>query len=120
MAVDILINGGRPFHLGVAGHVGLTPKVLTVLVRRGVLRRPLRAVYVDAHVPDTRDLRIDCLRLVLPHRAVIWGRTVAWLWGIDSFARVTGSCWIPSVRFHITVADRVTPTCVLSSRSFTW
>ncbi len=29
MAVDILINGGRPFYLGVAGHVGLTPKALT-------------------------------------------------------------------------------------------
>lgn len=51
-----------------------------------MLRRLLRGVYVDAAAPDTRELRIAALALVLPPDGVAWGRTAAWMWGFDCFA----------------------------------
>lgn len=80
------INHGQPFHRRMAGQLGFTPHQLSRAVASALLRRPLRAVYVDAATPDSRDLRIACLRLVLPPRAAVWGKTAAWIWGIDSFA----------------------------------
>jgi hypothetical protein len=83
--MESLVSGGRPFHRRQAGRHGFTPYQLACAVATGVLRRPLRAVYVDARVSDTRDLRVECLALVLPPRAVVWGKTAAWVWGVDSF-----------------------------------
>lgn len=100
MHADPLVASGLPFRVDDAHLFALTPRRLSELVRRGVLRRPLRRVYVDARVPDTRDLRIHCLALVIPPYAVVWGRTAAWLWGLDTFAPgerelLTPECVVP-------------------------
>ncbi len=81
-----LINGGRPFHRSRASFVGFTEPALTAAVRAGRLARPLAGVYVDRLVPDGRDLRLSCLRLVLPDHAIVCQRSAAWLSGIDVFA----------------------------------
>jgi hypothetical protein len=46
-------------------------------------RRLLRGVWAPADLPDTRELRLSALRLVLPPQAVLRGLTAAWLYGAD-------------------------------------
>lgn len=46
----------------------------------------VRGVWVAAEAPDTRELRLRALGLVLPPRAVVWGPTAAWLWGASVLA----------------------------------
>jgi hypothetical protein len=43
-------------------------------------------VWVDARAPDSRELRLLALGLVLPARAVVWGPTAAWAWGASVLA----------------------------------
>jgi hypothetical protein len=81
-----MINDGLPFRRADAGRLGLTTNVLARAVATGRLHRPFRGCYVDSAVPDTRELRLSCLVPILPERAIVWGRTAAWLWGIDSFS----------------------------------
>ena len=83
---ECLIADGLPFRHCDASRFGLDRRRLGRLVRTGALRRPFRGVYVDARVPDTRTHRITCLLLVIPAYAVVWGRTAAWVWGLDTFA----------------------------------
>ncbi|CAN5848846.1 hypothetical protein BH20ACT6_BH20ACT6_19810 [soil metagenome] len=79
--------------------MGLHDRDLREAVHAGVLRRVLHSVYVDAAVPDSRDLRATCLQLVMPSYAVLFGTTAAWVLGIDAFQ--------PDDRFVMT------PECVV-------
>jgi len=68
-----------PFTLAQARSAGLT---------RGALRSPwwrrlFRGVWVHADVPESLELRLSALRLVLPADAVVCGPTAAWLYGAD-------------------------------------
>jgi Protein of unknown function (DUF559) len=67
----------RPFTVAQAQQRGLTPRQLQS--RRW--RQVLRGVWVSADAPDTRELRIEAVGLVLPPRAVVCTPTAAWLWG---------------------------------------
>lgn len=72
----------HPFTYRTAAHeAGLDSHDLTSLVSRGVLRRPVKGVYVAADVPDSIELRCACLRLVVPPDAVICDRHAGWLHG---------------------------------------
>lgn len=102
-----LVNGGLPFRSREGPQLGFSSSSLSRAVRGGILRRPLRGVVVDARVVDDRDLRIGCLRLVIPAHGVVWGRTAAWLYGIDSFAPgeqdlLTPECAVPNHRGRCT------------------
>lgn len=55
------------------------------LVRDGVLRRVLRGVFVDARVPDSRELRVAAVDKVRPAAGVACGETAAWAMGVDVF-----------------------------------
>lgn len=55
------------------------------LVRDGVLRRVLRGVFVDARVPDSRELRVAAVEKVRPPAGVACSETAAWVMGIDVF-----------------------------------
>lgn len=94
-----LINDGTPFTRSDAAAIGLTERGLRDAVRLGVVRRVLHSVYVDATVPDTRDLRLRCLHLVMPPHAVLCGTSAAWAMGVDAFQ--------PRDRFVLT------PTCMV-------
>ena len=73
----------QPFTHQSARASGLTPNDLTALVGSGVLRRPIRGVYVAATVPDSTSLRLACLRLVIPPDSVVCDRHAGWLHGAE-------------------------------------
>lgn len=73
----------QPFTHQLARANGLRPNDLTALVSAGVLRRPLRGVYVAATVPDSLSLRLACLRLVIPPDCVVCDRHAGWLHGAE-------------------------------------
>lgn len=71
----------RPFTLHEARDRGFTARHLTGLVEAGLLVRPVRGVYYAGQLRDTLDLRVDCLRLVVPVDCVVVDRTAGWLLG---------------------------------------
>jgi hypothetical protein len=50
----------------------------------GLVRRPLRGVYVASTAPDTPTLRATCLGLVVRPRDVVVDRTAAWVHGLPA------------------------------------
>lgn len=76
----------EPFTRSQALARGLTDSDLRRLVAEGHVRRPLRAVYVDALRPETLALRAEILRLVVPKDAFVADRTAAWLHGANALA----------------------------------
>lgn len=77
----------RPFTSALAAGAGVRPQLLTQLVRLGLLRRMLRGVLVATQVPDSLALRVDALRLVVPHHCVVTDRTAAWAQGVSILPR---------------------------------
>lgn len=75
-----------PFTVGEAEQRGLGRKDLHRLVLDGVLRHPIRGVYLGAEQPDDIDTRVACINLALPPHVVVSDRTAAWLHGIDILA----------------------------------
>lgn len=74
-----------PFTTQAANAAGLDRHLLVRLVRRGLLRRPLRGVYVPAQVPDSADVRAQALGLVVPAGSVVTDWTASWLHtGVDA------------------------------------
>ncbi len=71
----------RPFRRGEAVRLGVPERQLTDLVTSGWLVRPLAGVYHREALRDSLELRLACLRLVVPDDAVVTDRTAAWLWG---------------------------------------
>jgi hypothetical protein len=72
-----------PFTYTQARAEGLTRDVLTELCRRGLLRRPIKGVYVVAQLGDSVELRARALRLVVPEDCVICDRHAGWLHGAE-------------------------------------
>jgi hypothetical protein len=94
-----LVNDGAPFRTDQLEELGLSWKTLQRLLKEHAVRRVFHRVYVAASVPDSRELRAEALRLVMPSRAVLYGCTAAWLLGVDTFA--------PADRFLMTPACAV-------------
>jgi hypothetical protein len=61
----------------------MTSRHLALLVQEDLLRRPLRGVYYASHLTDSLALRLECVRLVVPHNGVVTDRTAGWLHGAD-------------------------------------
>ncbi len=70
-----------PFTAAVARAEGVPRHVLTRYCHQGLLRQPIRRVYVAIQVPDSIDLRAQCLTLISPTDAVICDRHAGWLHG---------------------------------------
>jgi len=68
-----------PFTLDQALAAGLTRNSL----QSEPWRRIFRGVWSHVDVPDTREFRLEAVRLILPRRAVAWSLTAAWLHGRD-------------------------------------
>ena len=91
----------RPFTAPMASSAGVLAKDLTALVRRGLLRRLLRNVYVAAQVTDSLALRTEALRLVVPAGAVVTDRTAGWLHGAEMILAPGDHVVVPPVSvFH--------------------
>lgn len=72
-----------PFTTKMALDAGITVRQLRQLVRLGLLRRPVKGVYVATEVDDSLDLRVACLELVVPKDAVVVDRHAGWLHGAE-------------------------------------
>jgi hypothetical protein len=72
-----------PFTASVARAEGVPMYRLARWCAQGVLRQPLRRVYVVAQVPDSLMLRAQCLALVMPDDCVIVDRHAGWLHGAE-------------------------------------
>jgi hypothetical protein len=72
-----------PFTAAVARACGVPRHLLTLWCQLGLLRQPIRRVYVAAQVPDSLMLRSQCLSLVAPPDAVICDRHAGWLLGAE-------------------------------------
>ena len=88
---------GQPFTTAVARDLGLDAPTLFRLVRMGVLRHPVRDVYVPAAIPDSIDLRCRALGLVLPDDAFLCDRTAAWLHAGDRALAPNEHLTVPEV-----------------------
>ena len=72
-----------PFTAAVARASGVPPHLLRLWCQVGLLRQPIRRVYVAVQVPDSLMLRAQCLSLVVPDEAVICDRHAGWLLGAE-------------------------------------
>ena len=79
----LLLPAERPFTSVEARELGLRYADLRRLVGHALLRRPIRGVYVAAALPDTLELRVAILKLVVPETCVVTDRTAGWLWGAN-------------------------------------
>jgi len=86
VAMDELINDGRPFTGGRDNQLGIARAEFRQLVTTNRIRPIFRGVYVDSAAGDSRTLRASALHLVKPEGAVFYGATVAFLMGVDVFA----------------------------------
>jgi len=76
-----------PFTTAQAKAAGISTRTLTLLTKEGILRRPIKSVYVATDLGDSLRLRADCLRLVTPEDAVIVDRHAGWLHGATMVLR---------------------------------
>ena len=79
-----------PFTRAEMGAHGIDEAALRRALRSGHLKPVVRGVYVAAAVPDTTELRVRALALVIGRHHVITDRTAAWLHGIDAFTFAEG------------------------------
>jgi len=56
----------RPFTSAEALELGAVYRVLRLFVQHGLLAHPIRGVYVSPSLPDTLELRLTILKLVVP------------------------------------------------------
>jgi hypothetical protein len=71
----------RPFSAADARALGVDRRLLSRWTSQGLLLHPLEGVYHAAQLSDSLELRLDCLRLVVPGDAVVTDRTAGWLYG---------------------------------------
>lgn len=88
----------RPFTLEHARSAGVD-RLLPGLVRSGVVRRPLRGVYVSSAVPDSIVLRAACVSLVMPAGCFVTDRCAGWLHGADMTLAPNEDVLVPRVSF---------------------
>lgn len=72
-----------PFTAAVARAEGVPPYLLARWCAQGLVRQPIRRVYVVAQLPDSIMLRAQCLALVMPDDCVIVDRHAGWLHGAE-------------------------------------
>jgi hypothetical protein len=70
----------KPFTTAQAADLGVSRSAL----RSSPWRNVFRDVWVHDAVPDSRELRLASIRLVLPAGAFVCGLTAAWLYGIEA------------------------------------
>lgn len=72
-----------PFTWSQAQALGIPRRTLDDAVRCRTVRRVTRGVYLRADVPDTTEVRVAALALVLNPFTVVCDRTAAWVYGIE-------------------------------------
>lgn len=78
---DFPLPKGQPFTTAMAREAGISRWTLGALVSSGLLRRPVRGVYLATEIGDSLSLRAACLQLVAPPDCVVVDRHAGWLLG---------------------------------------
>ena len=73
----------EPFTTEMAKREGLGPRQLTTLIAEGLLRRPVKGVYLATSAGDSLALRVAALRLVVPEDCVVVDGHAGWLLGAE-------------------------------------
>lgn len=76
-----------PFTAQGAIAAGVPRRALSSLLGAGLLRNPIKGVYVPAQVPDDSTSRLECLKLVTPRDAVVVDRHAGWAQGANMLLR---------------------------------
>ena len=93
----LLLNPGVPFTMSMALAAGVTREQVRRLERGRLVRRLLESVYVGADVPDSLELRVAALRLVLPPDATAVDETAGWLHGATMILEPGSHLEVPAV-----------------------
>lgn len=80
---ELGLPSDRPFTTRMANEAGVTGRTLAKLVTAGLLRRPIKGVYLATEAGDSLALRAACLRLCAPEDAVVVDRHAGWLLGAE-------------------------------------
>lgn len=96
----MFINDGQPFRSRDARDFGFTPSSLRQARINHLVRQLFRGVWVDNHVPDSRRIRIEGIKLIAPPYAVAADRTAAWIYGVSA---------APPAERHLLVPKLVVP-----------
>ena len=75
------LDSQLPFTRAQARAAGISRHTLDLLTAAGILRKPIRGVFIATELGDSLSLRAECLRLVARPGAVIVDRHAGWLHG---------------------------------------
>lgn len=95
--MDDLLNDGRPFVNASPGSLGLSRKQLRIAYSSRRVRAVFRGVGVDARVSDSRELRIEAIKLVAPPYAIVCDCSASWLHGVDAYRPADRFDLVPSL-----------------------
>src|SRR5439155_54540 len=79
-----------PFLLATAASYGVTASAL----RGDEWRNLFQEVWAHRSLPDSREVRLSAVRLILRGQAFVCGLTAAWLYGIDVQDRRGDQVWV--------------------------
>jgi hypothetical protein len=118
LGADACIPLDRPFlRREIEGEVGR--RRLESWLEQGLIVSPLRGVLHAAQLPDGLDLRLACLKLVVPSDCVVTDRTAAWLHGAPMVLAPNDHLRIPTVDMFRSPGNRLRRECTASGeRSF--
>jgi hypothetical protein len=97
----------RPFTTRWARSQGVDPRRLRAWVRAGLLVTPVHGVMHAAQLEDSLELRLECLRLVVPEDAVVTDRTAAWLHGAPMVLEPHAHRLVPRVDVFLPPGSRI-------------
>ncbi|HEX3931262.1 MAG TPA: hypothetical protein VHW64_11175 [Nocardioides sp.] len=97
----------RPFTSSWAKAHGVDRRRLRGWVEAGLLISPVHGVLYAAQLPDSLDLRLACLRLVVPEHAVVTDRTAAWLHGAPMVLEPGANLQVPRVDLFLPPGGRI-------------
>jgi hypothetical protein len=110
---DIFLDGSsgvptdRPFTRACARSEGVTDRQLGAWVAEGLLISPMRGIFHAAQLPDGLELRLACLRLVVPESAVVTDRTAGWLHRAPMILAPGDHLRVPPVDVHLLPGNRL-------------
>jgi hypothetical protein len=97
----------RPFTPAWAKAHGVDRRRLRAWVKSGLLVSPVHGVLYAAQLPDSLQLRLECLRLVVPPHAVVTDRTAAWLHGAPMALAPNAHLDVPAVDLFLLPGGRI-------------
>jgi hypothetical protein len=97
----------RPFTRAEARRACVSDRQFVRWLNDGRLLSPMRNVFHSAELADGLELRLACLRLVVPDDAVVTGRTAGWLHGAPMVLAPGDHLRVPRVEMQLPPGNRL-------------